>query len=255
MSLAADQRWLVAAIAGPAPRALRRLGGTAIAADVGLDIYRHAYHARLHEALADDFPAVQALIGPAAFAALCQDVVAAHPPQAPTLNRYGRRLVQRLRATRAHGGAALDLARLEWALVEAIHAPLVAPLAPDAFARVPLERWATARLLPAPTLRLIHVRHAVDDCLRQQQRGVAVTPPTRSAQTIAVVRRARGLQRQVLTAADGRLLARLLRHPLGAALSAPALADAAHRAADVQRVLTFATTHGCLAGIQLPESA
>lgn len=247
--LATDQGWLVRAIAAAHPPAAEpRLAGIAISAAQGLAIYRHAYRARLEECLADDFPAVRSLLGEDAFAALTHRVINDYPPDESTLNRYGRRLVQVLRR---EPGLACDLARLEWALVEAIHAPLAAPLDATALAALPAEAWAPLRLRPAPTLRIVVSRWAVDACYRQHLRGEAVTAPPAGGQGVLVLRRHDGMRRIAVSPGAARLVGALARgRTLAAALAGCQLPPVA-----VQQALGEACAAGCFTSILIPELA
>ena len=64
-TLARRQEWLFEAITSDAAPAQigRVLGGAAVPAGVGLDVYRHAYRSRLRDCLADDFSAVPVASG------------------------------------------------------------------------------------------------------------------------------------------------------------------------------------------------
>lgn len=246
--LAPGQRWLLRAItARRAPADLAPLARIAVPARTGLEVYRNAYRVRLHDCLADDFPAVQSLLGADRFAALAAAVIAGDPPRDATLNRYGRALVRHL----AHGPAAdrlaADLARLEWALVEAIHAPLAQPLDPAALAAIPPQRWAGLRLVRAPSLRLVASRFPIDGCYRQHLRGERVVAPAPDPEVVAVVRGSDGLQRRIFAPGPGRLVARLAR---GAALG-PALAACRLDPEAVRAALAAAMAHGCFTAIDL----
>jgi hypothetical protein len=247
--LAIAQDWLVRAIAAAkAPAAERRLADIAISAGQGLAIYRHAYRARLEECLADDFPALRSLLGEEAFATLAHEVINLHPPGESTLNRYGRRLVQVLRRT---PGLACDLARLEWALVEVIHAPLAGPLDASALAGLPAEAWATLRLQPAPALRIVVSRWAIDACYRQHLRGEKVTTPPTGGQGVLVLRGREGMRRLAVSPDAARLIAALAR---GRSL-ADALAGCRLPPVAVQQALGEACAAGCFTGILTPEPA
>lgn len=148
-ALATRQRWLHHAITGvraPAhPGAL--LGGTAVPPEIGIAVYRHAYRARLREALTDDFTAVAQVVGEDAFTRLVDTFIRVHPPQDATLNAYGRFFPPWLaRARIARRTALAELARLEWALVEALHAPLAQMLAASTLAGVAPATWGRVRL-------------------------------------------------------------------------------------------------------------
>jgi hypothetical protein len=235
--LDADQRWLVQAIsASRTPAAGRRLGGATVDPDIGLGIYRHAYCARLRECLADDFPVLAGLMGSDAFQELADVVVSRLPPQAATLNRYGRRLVQLLmrepQVTR-FGKVASDLARLEWALVEAIHARAEPSITAEDLGRIAPVAWPTVRFRPVASLRRVASSWAIDTCVRQHFRKQPITiPDDRQSGTVVVVRNSEGLQRRVMEPRAARFLARLVRgRPFGEAVSIPGFSPEALQAA------------------------
>ena len=248
-ALATAERWLFHAITDRrAPRSLARLGGARVPATTGLEIYRHAYRARLVDCLADDFPALQSLLGSDDFAVLAEAVITALPPTDATLNRFGQRLVTFLRRhpeTTVHGRLALDLARLEWALVEAIHAPLAPALDQAAFGAIPAHGWARVRLQGSPSLRLIASRWLLDACYGQHLRGEPVTVPSQESAVVAIVRRPSGLERRSFTPAAGRLIRRLARGmALGEAVTGIHLSPEA-----VGTVIRDATGLGCFGAV------
>lgn len=142
--------------AGPGRSPLARLG-----------TYHHAYRARLVECLADDYPAVRAALGEEAFSAQVHGYADAHPSRSPNLNGFGRAFAQFVAA----GGEPLpdegaraylaDLATLEWALVEVVHAEASRPLTLATLAALAPESWATARLRTSDTVRLLAFSHPV----------------------------------------------------------------------------------------------
>lgn len=219
-TLARRQDWLLTAITADAsPARLGRvLGGAAVPADIGLEVYRHAYRARLRECLADDFSAIQHLLGADAFAALADRYIAAVPPQDSTLNAYGSRFPAWVRTQRVATHVA-QLADLEWALVAAIHAAYVPAITRSALAKLPPGGWAAVRLVPVPSLRLVRCTWAVNALYEAYRTGRHVAPK-RHAGAVVVVRRASGLRRIELAAAEARLLGRLISGaPLGQALA------------------------------------
>jgi hypothetical protein len=249
-ALASAERWLLRAVTAPArPRDLGRLGRAAVPAQVGLDIYRNAYRSRLVDCLADDFPALRSLLGAETFATVAERIIRATPPTEATLNRFGRRMVAYLRGhpqATACGRLALDLARLEWAIIEAIHAPLGPTLEPAAFASIPADGWQHVQLQAAPSLRLIASRWPVDACYRQYLSGADIVAPGLASEVVAVVRCAAGLERRRFSPGAGRLIVRLARgRPLGDALAGCRLDGEA-----VGLVLRDATSLGCFSAIR-----
>jgi hypothetical protein len=232
-ALARRQAWLLNAITEPeAPKRLGSvLGGAAVPSAIGLEVYRHAYRARLRDCLADDFSAVQFLLGAAAFAELADRFIADVPPHESTLNGYGAGFPDWLRTADdvRQRRRLLDLARLEWALVEAIHAPRGARLTVAALGRIAPDAWATTRLVPTPTLRLIRCTYAANADYEAYRAQRAIPAAVRRSNVVLVLRTARGLRRLSLEPAEGKLLIRLASGiSLGRALAGVAPDDAGH---------------------------
>jgi hypothetical protein len=213
-ALAHRQAWLLGAITAEiAPARLGAvLGRAAIAPSIGLEVYRHAYRARLRECVADDFPAVELILGNDAFATLADHYVTELPPQASTLNAYSKAFPGWLRRQRLRQSSYLaQVADLEWALITAIHAPLAAPLALTALQQLDQDGWATARLVAIPSLRLIRHTWAINDAYNAYRSGKTLPDASRQSGAVAVFRRARGLQRLELDPLQNRILSRLIR--------------------------------------------
>ena len=85
-----------------------------------LEIYNRQYWYRVLGALAEDFPALRALVGERRFEALSIAYLAEHPSRSFTLRNLGSKLPEWLAAHPEHTGRrhrlAVDLARIEWAL-------------------------------------------------------------------------------------------------------------------------------------------
>ena len=124
------------------------------------DVYRNNVIVGLIDALADGFPVVNRLVGDAFFRAMARDHARRHPPRSPLMFRYGDRFPEFIAG---YGPAAklpylADVARLEWAVQEALHAGDAEPCAPDRLAEVPdamldkvvLELLPSTRVLASP---------------------------------------------------------------------------------------------------------
>jgi hypothetical protein len=130
-----------------------------------LDVYSRMYFFRLLECLIEDFPGLHAVIGHEAFHGLARDYLAAHPSEDPSVRMLGRRLGEFL------AGHPLsrewcwlpDLARFEWALIEAFDAPDAAPLRKDRLERLSADEWAEARFAITPSLRILEARAPVQE--------------------------------------------------------------------------------------------
>jgi hypothetical protein len=165
--LAAQQVWLESAILGPRPGAAeveaRLTGSRRMTAEERLEVYRQGYRARLVECLADDYPAVKDLLGDDGFDSLASSYVEKFPSHSPSLNRYGVRMADLLcERGDALGAFASDLARLEWALVEAIHAAPARQLDPERLATMGASGSGEMRLLAAPSVQLLLLEHPVN---------------------------------------------------------------------------------------------
>jgi hypothetical protein len=160
-SLREFQRSFRAALLGEADVPAEIRGGMP---DAGarLDIYRNNVIANLTGALALTFPAVERLVGAEFFAAAAGRFIAAVPPASADLYEYGAEFAEFLAGfPPVHGLAYLpDVARLEWAVNRALHAPVVVPLSAGAVASIPAERHADLRFRPHPSLSLLRLSHA-----------------------------------------------------------------------------------------------
>jgi len=206
-------------------------------------VYRDAYFARLLECVADDYPALSALLGHLRFATLCQRYIAAHAPRSPSLNDYGAGLsdfctAARVRELFGEGPPydptlLRDLAHLEWASVELIHAPPGVPLTGAEILRH-RARFGQARLLPVPTLRLLRLDHPIHDLYVSLRAGGAATLPTPAAVASheLLYRAEWQIHCEALTPVEGNLLADLL----NGMCIADALARAATRGASEHEI-------------------
>jgi len=164
----------------------RLTAGPKLGARERLDVYVRGYEARLVECLADDYPVLKHAMGEEAFDALCGRYVARFPSEAPNLNAYGRRMA----ALCDEEGRAFeaDLARLEWSIVEVVHAPLDTPLSMERLAEMPAEAWPAARLTAARALRIVQTRFPVNDYFQAFRDGRDPARPEPAAAATAVYR-------------------------------------------------------------------
>ena len=128
-----------------------------------LEIYNRQYWFRVLGALAEDFPALQALVGVRAFEALSIAYLTAHPSHSFSLRNLGSRLVAWLTANPQWAGRrrrlALDVARIEWAFIEAFDSAERTPLTLEQIAALD----ANSRLALQPHLQLVALDYAADD--------------------------------------------------------------------------------------------
>lgn len=137
---------------------------------LGLEVYRHAYVARLVGALRDNYTVLQRALGDDAFDALAAAYIGAHPARTPSIRWFGDRLARFMDGAWAdelpHESLA-DFARMDWALRGAFDAAAAPPLRPAALMALAPEQW--------PELRL-----ALQPCVAQVELGWAIEPAWRA---------------------------------------------------------------------------
>lgn len=217
-------------------------------------VYQRAYFSRLVECLRDDYPAVQHAAGPVDFEALCLEFIEAHPPESASLNFYGAPFADFCATSHAARAAFMsELARLEWAMVECIHADARGMLDPATLAACSEEEWPRVRLVPSPTCRILTASFPVHTYYRAFLRDEEPEPPAFGPSTIAVSRRGDDVWRMGIDPRFAGLLARLVRsEPLAGALQAMALeTEDASSAAELQRALSEWVSCGLFAGVRV----
>lgn len=128
-----------------------------------LEIYNRQYWFRVLSALAEDFAALNAVIGSRAFDRLSVDYLSAHPSRSFTLRNLGSHLPEWLVANPGYAGRrhrlAVDVARIEWAFVQAFDSAEREPLTIDQIATLD----ANSRLALQPHVQLIALGYPADD--------------------------------------------------------------------------------------------
>jgi hypothetical protein len=193
------EQWLTS---GPRLSALERL-----------EIYRRGYHARLVECLADDYPGVRHALGRDTFDGLCRGYIARYPSGGPNLNRFGQRMASFLRdeGPQPIRAFAADLATLEWAIVEVIHAASAPPLTLETLGDVPGEAWPAIRLEASTAVRLLRFEYPVNSYFRAlRDKGEDPPVPAPSSAATVVYRSGPTIWRTDLTAPMFQVLSALL---------------------------------------------
>jgi hypothetical protein len=150
-----------------------------------LEIYSRSYWYRILDSLYDDFPGLRAVLGQRAFRRLSRAYLADCPSRSFTLRNLGSRLVEWLERNPHYAAKrpvlALDMARLEWAHIEAFDNAVERALEPEDL----LESGAELSLSLQPHVRLLSLQYPVDD-LRirvnhaSDERGAAIWRAGRS---------------------------------------------------------------------------
>lgn len=128
-----------------------------------LEIYNRQYWFRVLGSLMEDFPALRALIGAGRFESLSTAYLQAHPSRSFTLRNLGSRLPEWLEAHAEYTGRrhrlAVDVARIEWAFVEAFDNADYPALTNEQIAMLD----ASSPLGIQPHVRLLALRYPADD--------------------------------------------------------------------------------------------
>lgn len=136
-----------------------------------LEIYNRQYWFRVLGALAEDFPALRTVVGARAFEAISIAYLTAHPSRSFTLRNLGSNLPGWLQANSKQAGRrhrlAADVARIEWAFVEAFDNAEYTPLTLDQISTLD----GNSRLGLQPHLRLIALEYPADDLVLGLHKG------------------------------------------------------------------------------------
>jgi hypothetical protein len=172
-----------------------------------LEIYNRQYWFRVIAAVSEDFPALQVVLGQEKFDSLVLAYLRENPSTSFSLRNLGARLPAWLASYPGLAGPqhalAVDVARLEWAYIEAFDGASLFPLGWEDFAG--LGRDSTLSL--QPHLQLLDLQYPVDEVVlavrkltpeidivsnavsaRRQASGVALPEVSRSSVYLAVHR-------------------------------------------------------------------
>lgn len=157
-----QRRFQAALLAGKDDVLSEIVGGT-IAPVERLAIYRNNVFGALTRALRLSYPALVRLVGDDCFAAMVARFAVATPPNTADLCSYGKQLPEFLETFEPARRIAYlpDVARLEWAVNYALHAPLMDPLSANAIYAVPTSERADLCFIAHPSLSLLSFSHPV----------------------------------------------------------------------------------------------
>ena len=128
-----------------------------------LEIYNRQYWFRVSGAVLEDYPAVSAVLGQKRFEELILAYLKENPSSSFTLRDLGAKLPSWLEKhpelAGSHHKLAVDVARLEWAYIEAFDSVSQPPLSEAEFSRL----GPTSVLALQPHLQLLALRYAVDE--------------------------------------------------------------------------------------------
>jgi hypothetical protein len=146
------------------PEIIAAILGEEAEAEARLCIHRHHILHSLTEALKANFPVVCQVVDPRFFGYAADAFIRMHPPSSPCLAEYGAEFPDFIRGfepARALPYLA-DLARLEWAVMEARNAADAATIAPETLRQVPVVDYPNLTLQLDPSLRLVRTLWTVE---------------------------------------------------------------------------------------------
>lgn len=129
-----------------------------------LAIYRNTVSSALVNALRISYPVVLRLVGAEFFEGTAREFIVEHAPRSACLNDYGDELADFLAqfAPAATLPYLPDVARLEWAVNEALHAPDAAPMDLTRLAALGEAALSLVSFTPHPGLRLLQLSFPAD---------------------------------------------------------------------------------------------
>lgn len=220
-----------------------------------LDVYRNTVAGALTNALRLSYPAVHRLVGGECFDGAAARFIETYLPRCANLDDYGGELPEFLAcfAPVAALDYLPDVARLEWLVSRALHAPDAEPLALAQVAALTVDEQARARFVPHPATALLRVDHPADSIWRAvlTQNDAALTAIDLASGPVwlLVHRSESGIDVSRLGEAAWRLTAGLF---AGRALHA-ALGDAP--CADAPSVLASHLAAGRFTGLEFGDAA
>ncbi len=122
-----------------------------------LQIYASAYRARLTEVLAGDYPVLRATLGEVPFTDLSAAYIATHPSTSFTLRGFGARMADFLasQSDRPNVEFCVELAKFEWAFVEAFDSVDRAAAKIEDMAAVAPGAWPGLRMFAHPSVQVV----------------------------------------------------------------------------------------------------
>jgi hypothetical protein len=195
-----------------------------------LGIYANAYFARLLECLREEFPALRRAVGENAFAAFVAGYLQQRPSQSYTLAELGRSFPKFLEETRPADNEprpnwtdfVIELARVERVYADVFDGPGIEQLRvlqPEDLITISPERWTSARLVPAPCLRLLELTHPVHEYITAVRKQQLAPVPEPAATWLVISRRDYVVRRTAVSQDEYSALASLVAgKPVGDAI-------------------------------------
>ncbi|HEY3915968.1 MAG TPA: DNA-binding domain-containing protein, partial [Verrucomicrobiae bacterium] len=163
-----------------------------------LEIYNRQYWFRLRDCFYDDYPGLRAILGDRRFERMAEAYLIQHPSECFTLRNLGRRLIAFLEKEpqwiKPNAKLALDMARLEWAHIEAFDNEARPPLDVSSLAE---KNPARLRLRLQPHLTLLQLGYEVDEYLIKIKQGERLRGEASNAMEMRRARLRKTLRRRL----------------------------------------------------------
>lgn len=133
------------------------VGTAGASAEERVGIYVDAYRLRLLEILEDNYPGLRALVGDEEFDRLGRSYIDAHPSTHPSVRWFSRHLEEFLKTHEPYSGHSYlaEMAAFEWAQAMVFDAADETPVAIEAMAAVPPDRWPSLGFRLHPAMQLL----------------------------------------------------------------------------------------------------
>lgn len=232
--------------------AIEHIALDGLAPEARLNIYRSTFIGSLTTALRLSYPAVHRLVGAKFFESAARIFIEEGPPQSAHLDQYGAEFSAFLE--RFPPAASLvyvpEVARLEWAVACALHAPDMNPLEVAQLATLPPSGHDRVCFAPHPSISLVQARHPVDTIWRavlaEDDSALAQIDWKAGAIWLLVERLGSGIEVTRIDEPEWRFLSALCAsRPLGDAIKAAGQIDASAVLAEhltVGRFVSFTLT-------------
>ena len=220
-SLRELQLWMRSVITNKDAKSCQRLGVDALSwilpsevktRNLRLGIYEDGYFARIVESMEQDFPALRRNLGEGPFLMLIGRYLKSHPSRFTNIGEVGSQLPAFLISELATDFPrhCAELARLEWAIIEAFYATHAERLDPKSLSDIPPSAWSLARFAFDPSVRLMRTEWPVyqlwldrHDELASDLGKFDLVP---ESQQLVIVRNREGVEVRLLTEAQSQIL-------------------------------------------------
>jgi hypothetical protein len=221
-------------IAGDDAPAARYILADELLPEARLGIYRNNFVGNVTTVLRLSYPAIHRLVGAEFFEGAARIFISAEPPRRADLDAYGEGLPGFLAGFPPVGALPYlaGVARLEWAVNRALHAPDMEPLDLSRVAAIAAAEHGHVAFRPHPSVALVAADHPVDEVWRavlaEDDHAMAAIDLDAGPVRLLVERRATGVEVTRLEAPAWSFAAALFAsRPLWMAIEAAPEVDAA----------------------------